>query len=288
MESGNDRLVVNPTWDCEGGQRSRWDRLIPFGRMTYSAGRRQRTERRLTRRWSVTQLEIDSQQLLKERWGDGNLGDRVACVGDDTRRKMQPVVTETAKRFLLPFITEGVTLQQLNHCEGEYANGKVETIGRELTARKMIKSVVMLEFTNHLLKLATLVMEVDHGVSIFFFFGDIGGDDPVVVVAFEEIILVTSLDAFDHQPKGLFGLFHCVDGLRHLVVGFGAILKTSLFPSMLGDLHDSPHHGGIVVGGDREVQALVETMIEHKVDCSLLSRGGWSRRCPADSSCTDR
>ena len=86
-------------------------------------------EKTLSGRRGVAELEIDAQQLLKEQGGDGDLGNRVTCVGDDTRRKVQPVVAETTNRFLLPFRAEVVTFQQLDQCEGEQADSKVETVG---------------------------------------------------------------------------------------------------------------------------------------------------------------
>lgn len=111
---------------------------------------------------------------------------------------MKPVVAETADRFLLPLIVEVVTLQQLHQREGEHTDGEVETVGGELSAREMIEPIVMFEFANHLLKLSAPIVEVNDGLSIFLLFGDIGGDDPIVVVAIEEITLMASSGTLDH------------------------------------------------------------------------------------------
>jgi hypothetical protein len=139
-----------------------------------------------------------------------------------------------------------VTLEQLHEREGEHADGEVETVGGELTARKMIQSIVMFEFADHFLELTTLVVEVHDRLGIFLLVGDIRGDDPVMVVALEEVILVATFGTFCYEAKGIRATLHGVNGLGNLIVGFGAIIKIPLCPSMVRDSGESVHHRRVV------------------------------------------
>ena len=104
---------------------------------------------------------------------------------------------------MLPLIAEVVTLEELNEREGKHANGEVETVSSELSAGEMIESIVMLEFTDHLLEESALFVEVDDSLSILFFFREVGGNDPVVVVAVKEVTLIVTTRAFDDKTKGV-------------------------------------------------------------------------------------
>jgi len=195
---------------------------------------------------SQRECEIDPQQFLEECGDDSNLSDGVARRGDDAGRKVQPLVAETTDGFLLPRGAEVVTLEQLHEREGEHADGEVETVGGELTARKMIQSIVMFEFADHFLELTTLVVEVHDRLGIFLLVGDIRGDDPVMVVALEEVILVATFGTFCYEAKGIRATLQGVNGLGNLIVGFGAIIKIPLCPSMVRDSGESVHHRRVV------------------------------------------
>jgi hypothetical protein len=178
---------------------------------------------------------------------------------------MQPVVSQTANGFLFPLIAEVVPLEGLNEREGEHANGEVEAGGGELSAGEVIEAVVMLELTDHLLEESSPFVKVNDGLSIFFFFGDIGGDDPVVVFAVEEITLVVKTRAFDNKAKGVRTITQSVDSLSDLVVGPCAIGVLPLFPGIFGDVVDGLHHSRVVVSGDGEEASVVKAIIENKV-----------------------
>ena len=116
---------------------------------------------------------------------------------DGTRRQMQPVVAETPNGLSFPVVAEIVTLQQLDEREGQQPNREVETVGAELSAREMIEIVVMFEFADEPLHLSALVVKMNDRVCGFFVFRKIGGNNPVAIVAVEEIGLVAVSFAFD-------------------------------------------------------------------------------------------
>ena len=103
-----------------------------------------------------------------------------------------------------------MTLEELDKGEGEHANGEVEAVGRELTTGEMIHAVVMLELADHLLEQSALFVKVDEGLSIFFLLGDVGSNDPVVVIAVEEIALIVATGSFDNKAKGMGTMAQCV------------------------------------------------------------------------------
>ncbi len=111
-------------------------------------------------------------------------------MGDDARRKMEPVVPETPDRLALPVCAKVVALQELDEREGKKTNRKVETVGRELSTGKVIKIVVMFQFADEPFHLTAAVVEVEHGLGVSFLDGNVGCDDPVVIVAVKEIGLV--------------------------------------------------------------------------------------------------
>lgn len=103
---------------------------------------------------------------------------------------MEPVVAETADGFALPLRAKVVALQELDEREGKEPNRKVETIGAELAAREVVEIVVMFQFADEPFParpagghLSAAVVEVEHGLRIFFLDGNVGGDNPVVIVA---------------------------------------------------------------------------------------------------------
>ena len=55
-------------------------------------------------------------------------------------------------------------------------------------------------------------------MSIFFLLWDVGSNDPVVVLAVEEIALVVTTGAFDNKAKGVRAIPQRVDGLSKLIV----------------------------------------------------------------------
>ena len=158
-----------------------------------------------------------------------------------------------------------MTLEKLDECEGEHANGEVEAVGGELTAGKMIKAVVMLELADHLLEETALFVEVDDGLSVFFFLGNVRGNDPVVVLAVEEVTLIVTTGTFDNEAKGVGTRAESVDGFCELVVGPCAILVLPLFPVVFGDIGDGLHDCRVVVSGDGEAAAVVEAIVDHKL-----------------------
>ena len=150
------------------------------------------------RRRSEKESEIDCAQLLESLERGCNAGDRVARMRNDARGKMQPVVAETADRLSFPVVAEIVTLQQLDEREGQQPNREVETVGGELSAREMIEIVVMFEFADEPLHLSALVVKMNDRVCGFFVFRKIGGNNPVAIVAVEEIRLVAVSFAFNN------------------------------------------------------------------------------------------
>lgn len=175
------------------------------------------------------------------------------------------MVTETANGFFLPVICEVVTLQQLHQREGQYTDGEVETVGRELSTWEMIEPIVGFELADHLLKLPALVVEVNDGLSIFLLFGDIGGDDPVVIVAVKEIGLMASSGPLDDQAEGLGRVLHRMNGLGDVIRGGGSIIIFPLFPGCFGDASDCCHHGHIMVSGDGKAASVGEAIVDHRV-----------------------
>ena len=120
---------------------------------------------------------------------------------------------------MLPLRTEVVTLKELNESEGKEPDGEVKAVGRELATGEVIKAVVVLEFTDHLLEQSSLFVEVDDGLSILFFLGDVGGNNPVVLVPLEEIALVATPGTFDNQAKGFTAVAEGIVGLGNVVIG---------------------------------------------------------------------
>ena len=111
-----------------------------------------------------------------------------------------------------------MTLEELNERESKHADGEVEAVSGELSAGKVIEAVVMLELADHLLEETALFVEVNDSLSISLFLRDVGGNDPVVVVAIEEIALVVTTGSFDNKAKGVRAIPQCVDGLSKLIV----------------------------------------------------------------------
>jgi len=133
----------------------------------------------------------------------------------------------------------------------------------------------MLEFADHLLEEPAPLVKVNDGLSIFFFFGDIGGDDPVVVVAVEEIALVVTTRTFDNKAKGVRTMLQSVDSLSDLVVGPCAIGVLPLFPGVLGDVVDGLHHSRVVVSGDGESSSVVKAIAQNKlIEASRVDADG--------------
>jgi len=143
---------------------------------------------------------------------------------------------------VLPLRTEVVTLEELNERESKKANGEVEAIGSELAAGKVIKTVVVFEFPDHLLEQSPLLVEVDDGLGIFVFLWDVGGNDPIVVLTVEEVALVVTTGTLDDKAKGVGTGAEGVDGLGNVVVGLRSIDIMAVFPCVFGDVVDGLHH----------------------------------------------
>src|SRR5271157_3596285 len=133
---------------------------------------------------------------------------------------MQPVVAETSNRLLLPFRSEVVALQELDKREGEDSNGEVQTISVKLTTGHMIETVVMFEFTDHLLELTTTVLKMNHRLCIFLVVGDVGRNDPVMVGTVKEIVLIVTPSTLCHQTKRACGLIQAVNRLSNLIAAW--------------------------------------------------------------------
>ena len=185
------------------------------------------------RRRSEKQSEIDCAQLLESRERGCNASNGVARMRDDARGKMEPVVAETADGFALPLRAKVVALQELDEREGKEPNRKVETIGGELAAREVVEIVVMFQFADEPFHLSAPVVEVEHGLRIFFLDGNVSCDDPVVIVAVKEIGLLAATRAFDDQSERFGSVVHRVDGFRSVIVGLCAIRISPLFPGIL-------------------------------------------------------
>ena len=151
---------------------------------------------------------------------------------------------------MLPLIAEVVALEELNEREGKHADGEVEAVSRELSAGEMIEAVVMLELADHFLEEPAPFVEVDDSLSVFFFLGNVGGNDPVVVLAVEEVTLIVTTGSFDNKTKGVGARPQSVDSFCELVVGPCAILVSPLFPGVFGDIVDGLHDSRVVVSGD--------------------------------------
>jgi hypothetical protein len=162
-------------------------------------------------------------------------------------------------------IAEVVTLEELDEREGEHANGEVEAVSRELSTGKMIEAVLMLEFTDHFLEEPAPFVKVDDGLSVFFFLRNVGGNDPVVVLAVEEITLVVTMGSFDNKTKGVRAIPQGVDSLSELVVGPCAILVLPLFPGVFGDVVDGLHHSRVVASSDGESSSVVKAIAQNKL-----------------------
>ena len=145
---------------------------------------------------------------------------------------MQPVVPKAADGLALPLGTEVVTLQQLDEGEGQETNGEVKAVGVELSARKMVEVVMMFEFADESLYLTASVVEVEHRLRGFFLFREVGGNNLVAIVAFEEIGLISASLALNDQAKGVGGVVHRMHGLSNMIVRLRAIGISPLFPGM--------------------------------------------------------
>ena len=164
-----------------------------------------------------------------------------------------------------PLRTEVVTLEELNESEGEQADGEVEAVSGELPAGKMIEAVVMFEFADHFLEQSSVFVEVDDRLSLFLFLWNVGGNDPVVVFAVEEIALMVTTGTFHNETKGVGAIAECVDGLSELVIGSCAIGVSPLFPGVFWDVENGLHHSGVVISGDGETPSVVEAIVKNKL-----------------------
>ena len=103
------------------------------------------------------------------------------------------------------------------------------------------------------------------GVGIHLPGGDIGGDDPVVVVAFEEVTLGSAQCAFDDQAEGFVGMIQDVERFSDIVVGPGAILGEPLFPGFFADFGERLHDGGVVIGRNTEAAVMADAVVDEVV-----------------------
>lgn len=190
---------------------------------------------------------------IESFYGGGDSSHSVPGMEHDTGREIEPIPTETLQRLRAPIASEIMLLEKLNQVECKNTDGKVETVGRELPAQKVIHVVVTLQLAYHPFHLSALVVEVNDSIFVSLFLWNIGGDDPVMVFSIEYVGLLSSFSPFHDEPESILPLVQRVYYLGNIVVGITPVLVFPPFPPVFADSFDVFHDRLVVVCRDSEI-----------------------------------